>query len=116
MRIPHRGTRRLGLEGRRGLQAHLGGPGRSDVSSTPRIGVPRLYSGTEIPVLYPGEQVTPILDGGSINALVARGITEIQISNWLVGPTPGFVGWYRRVRYRFVERIVDTLAARDVDT
>lgn len=74
---------------------------------TPRIGIVRLYAGTEIPELYPGERATaqPIpLD--EIVALLADadGPVAIPVREWIVEPMPGLYGAYLRWRYRLIGR------------
>ncbi len=61
----------------------------------PKIGVPRIYTGPTIDVLYPGEEAHVIITPN-----------KKVIEDWIVEPMPGFHGWYLRMKYR-ITRIND---------
>lgn len=70
----------------------------------PPIGIPRCYDGSELPILYPGEVALPQVAPGAIEAALAAGLQHgtvtVQVTGWLVEPTPGWRGWWLRTRYR----------------
>ena len=82
----------------------------------PKIGVPRLYLGQEIPVLYPGERATCAgftlgqIEDAMAEALMRGDATaELPVNNWLVEPEPGWRGLYLRWRYRLLGLFVNRL-------
>lgn len=86
--------------------------------TTPPIGVPRIYEGHQVPVLYPGERLlsrgVPLQDlVRAILAAEACGETEavLPLSGWLVEPDPSWLGLYRRWRYRLMGQWVARYAS-----
>ena len=82
----------------------------------PKIGVPRLYPGNEIPILYPGERATcaaipfdRLVE--AIDHAAERGCDSLTIRprQWIVTPEPGWRGAYRRWRYRIIGRWLSKL-------
>ena len=65
----------------------------------PRVGKPRIYGATVL-VLYPGETASAVVSQEAVAEAEVRGETEIQIEHWTVEPTPGFVAWTQRLRFR----------------
>lgn len=78
------------------------------------IGVPRIYDGPGIPVLYPGERATcaGIPFARIVDELFERGEVTIQPGQWVVEPEPGWRGLLRRWRYRLVGQWIEFLRAR----
>lgn len=77
----------------------------------PPIGVPRIYLGNEIPVVYPGE----IARSGAVSldelvdSMTAASETpaSVPLEDWVVEPRPGARGVFLRLRYRLVGQWVD---------
>jgi hypothetical protein len=73
----------------------------------PAIGVPRIYAGDTIPVLYHGETATARIDSGVVFNALTRD-SDVSVSEWMgvpvrewtVEPTPGWEGRWLRWRYR----------------
>lgn len=80
------------------------------VPTGPRIGSRRVYTGHELPLLYPGEHASATLDSDAIARTIAEahasGQTQVRmpVAGWLVEPMPGWHGWFLRWRYRLVGR------------
>jgi hypothetical protein len=70
--------------------------------SEPRIGVPRIVNGAELPVLYPGERAQAQFGTDAVARLVEGHI--LAPDGWLVEPMPGWRGLYLRWRYRLLGR------------
>jgi hypothetical protein len=69
--------------------------------TSPPIGVPRVYDGAELPLLYPGEVASVQVSPEALQAaLQHEGPCAIPVTGWLVEPTPGWQGWWLRLRYR----------------
>jgi hypothetical protein len=62
-------------------------------------GVPRVYDGSVLPVLYPGEMARPEVQPIPM-ARLARGPVEVIVTGWIVEPAPGWHAWWLRVRWR----------------
>lgn len=65
-----------------------------------KIGEPRLYDGPGVWTLYPGETACAVVSKKAVDEASARGDTKITVDQWTVEPTPGFVAWLLRLRYR----------------
>src|SRR4051812_41694509 len=70
----------------------------------PPIGVPRLYPGPGLPILYPGECARAHLDPETVAHAISHGGCEILVTNWIVEPAPGWHAWYLRTRFRWFGR------------
>lgn len=57
---------------------------------SPPIGVPRLYGGESVPVIYPGEVAQARIDPDVLFAALQRGEHTVAISGWTVEPAPGW--------------------------
>jgi hypothetical protein len=66
----------------------------------PRIGVPRVYDGASIPILYPGEVARAHVDPTAVLAALQAGATEVPVREWTVEAAPGWHARWLRVRYR----------------
>lgn len=77
---------------------------------SPPAGVPRVYHGATVPVIYPGETATATIDAramfDAIEAAIATGQTEIHgealATGWTVEGGPGRMARARRVWFRVV--------------
>lgn len=64
----------------------------------PPIGEPRLYHGT-VEILYPGEMAHATVDPARLAECLTTG-APLEVTDWIVEPMPGVVGWWLRTRYR----------------
>jgi hypothetical protein len=72
----------------------------------PPIGVPRVYTTNELPVLYPGEQASVEIAVPEISRAAEPGGVEGVVVGWIVEPAPGWPARWRRLVYRLVGRWV----------
>jgi hypothetical protein len=70
----------------------------------PKIGVPRVYDGASLPVLYPGESAHAEFTEEDVAAAIARGDGKVEVRRWLVEPSPGAFAWWLRLRYQVFDQ------------
>jgi hypothetical protein len=90
-----------------------GGRSVMEHGTKPRIGEPRIYEGEVLPVLYPGERATAILEADEFLLAdpeelryLQRGFpSRITVKQWLVEPVPTWWGAFRRWQYRLRDQL-----------
>lgn len=88
---------------------------------SPEIGVPRVYDGPELPLLYPGEFASAIVRADATEAIdIAEGLARAindgfidpAIDGWTVEPVPGIAAALQRSAYKYVFRWVERFVGR----